>query len=410
MGGQETATDEVIGNGESIKSKEGIEMSDEIKEAVALALAEIEAKKAAAAKKEAEESELKQQVKTLTERLEKVEKTPDNKVPDEPVSITTKGVNYNKTGIGEDGEGTKAFAHYVKTGDEGGIKNLKASNAVAMEYGVDAEGGYAVPTGHHNEIIARRDDSALPVRLGVRRIPGSGTTVNVPYDNEANGIWISTAEEGAYDLDAPALGQAAMTLVKYTKEVRLSNELLQDEDSNLMGFLTDFVGRGFAKLLNNLLITEVGTNGTSLKTFAATTAIAVGEPQDIVGNNDLSNYLDDAGSVGWVTSSSIAWDIYSLTGNPFQYANTPAGNELLPSLLGYPVYYSTEATAVAASAKSIYFGNWNYVGWREGLGMTVLRDPYSNAGTGQISLWYSTRQVFTTLIAEAIGYGVHPSA
>jgi len=56
---------------------------------------------------------------------------------------------------------------------------------------------------------------------------------------------------------------------------------------------------------NGLLLTEVATNGTLLKTFASATAIAAGEPEDVVFNDTLGYYLDDNGSVGWFSNPSI---------------------------------------------------------------------------------------------------------
>ena len=114
---------------------------------------------------------------------------------------------------------TRAWAHWIRTGDDGGIKEARASNDTTVNITTDADGKYAVPTGHYNGIIARRDESMLAKKLGVRNIPGKGTTVNVPLDGEDDGEFVSTAESDPYDRDAPALGQAAMTLVKYTKKV-----------------------------------------------------------------------------------------------------------------------------------------------------------------------------------------------
>jgi HK97 family phage major capsid protein len=318
---------------------------------------------------------------------------------------------------------TKAYARWIKTGDQGGIKHLqsdeissgpvftiKASNATDMNVGTASDGADAVPTGHYQQIIARRDDMMLATRLGVRNIPGKGTTVNVPIDNEADGEFVATNEAAAADLDAPALGAVAMTLVKYTKKVLLSNELLIDEDSQLLSFLSEWVGRGMAKTHNSLLLTEAASGGTNLKTFAGASAIAAGEPQDMVFNGDLSNYLDDSQSVAWVTRASTHGMIAKLQGSEFIYQNTPQGTSGngVPSrgtLLGYPVHYSAATPAATTGLKSIFFGNWYYVGVRNEPEFTVLRDPYSNAATGQLTVHYYFRTVYKTLIAEAVGYG-----
>lgn len=319
---------------------------------------------------------------------------------------------HNRIQRGEDEDGMRGYMHYLRTGDASGMEDapgeLRASNDTDMNVGTGADGGNAVPTGHHQEIIARRDEMALEATLGVRPIPGVGTTVNVPFDNEADGEFVTAAEAGAYDRDAPAIGQKAMTLVKYTKKVEMSVELLQDEDSRLAAFLTDFVGRGMAKTDNNLLLVEVAANGTSFKTFASATAIAAGEPEDIAFNDALDPYLDDSISVGWVTRRSTFGDIASITANARLYAEAPGGARG-GELLGYPVKSSVKAAAVAASAKSIYFGNWNYVGVREAPSMGVLRDPYTLGHLGQVRLLYMYRKVYGVLVAEAVGYGEHPT-
>ena len=315
-----------------------------------------------------------------------------------------------------------AFAHWVKEGDKSALddgnlgENAKglesytisaASNATDMNIGTAADGGDTVATGFYNQIIARRDESLLRNKLGVRMIPGTGTTVDVPYDNEADGEFVTKAEANDSDLDAPALAKASMTLVDYTKYTDVSYQLLEDTAANLLAFLADFVGRGWAKTHNSLLLTEVAASGTKFKDFASATAIAAGEPEAMVGNVDLAPYLDDDASVSWVTRSSTLWAIKALTGNPRLYGS--AMDDTGPSLLGYPVAYSQKATAPAASAKSIYFGNWYYVGNRESQELNFLRDPYSVSIKRQVRLLWNFRTVYKVLQAEAVGYGLHPT-
>jgi HK97 family phage major capsid protein len=313
-----------------------------------------------------------------------------------------------KSGLGD--TETKSFLAYVRSGQPNdGVKAFKASNDTDMNVGTDADGGYAVPTGHYQGIIARRDEASLISRLGVMPIPGKGTTVNVPFDNEADGEFVSTAEGSDHDRDAPAIGQKALTLARYTKKIQLSWELLEDEDSKLMAFLENFVGRGMAKTHNNLLLTEVASNGTALKTFASATVIAVDELESLVFNDNLTHYLDDAGSVAWVMLPSVHGEIVVLDDANFRrYWQNAVPDGANASLLNYPVMYSNKSGATAASTKSVYFGNWSYVGWRDAGMMNFLRDPYSyEAG---IELRYQFRTIYGVLVAEAIGYGVHPSA
>src|SRR5512139_2577172 len=75
-----------------------------------------------------------------------------------------------KIGLGDNEE--RAFGHWIRTGDGGGLRELRASNDTTMNITTDVDGQFAVPTGHYQGIIARRDESMLAQKLGVRRIPG----------------------------------------------------------------------------------------------------------------------------------------------------------------------------------------------------------------------------------------------
>jgi len=340
------------------------------------------------------------------------------------------------TGLGDTPQ--KAFKHWVTTGDSSGLpasmvggearpdevksaqlagatkvnvspetdqafKSIKADQD--MLAGTDAQGGNAVPEGHFNNIIARRDEMMLADRLGVREIPGQGTTVDVPIDDNTSEEFIQTAEAAQNDRDTPTVSNVAMTLDKYTKRVPLTNELMQDEASRLMSFIEDYVGRGQAKTHNDLLVSEVASNGTKFTDFNGTSSIAFGEPEDILADDDLGFYLDDSDSVAWVTRNSTLWSIKSLTGSDRQYdrglLNQGDGKELL----GYPVETSNKVDSLGTSNKPLLFGNFNFVGKREDPGFTVLRDPYSRAEEGIVQLHYYFRTVYKVLQSEAVGYG-----
>ena len=310
--------------------------------------------------------------------------------------------------VGEKDE-MKGFLHYIRTGQENStMRALKASNDTDMNIGTAEDGQYLVPTGHYQNVITRRDESALWSRLGVTEIPGVGTTVNVPYDDEADGEFVVATETQEFDDDAPATGRKQMTLKKYAKIIRISHELLRDEDSRLESFLANWVGRGMAKTHNDLLITEVETNGTALKTFASATAVALGEMEDMVFQSDMVSYLD-GGSAAWVMSGPSYAKIASIKGDALTYAQTPQG-KFRESILGFPVYFTNKADTIGASKKSLFFGDWSQVGVRNGAGLQLIRDPYTRARFGQIELVYLFDVVYGVLNAEAIGYGIHPSA
>ena len=297
------------------------------------------------------------------------------------------------------------FCHYVRTGDWGAAAELRAYNNTDMNITTAADGEVLVPVGMVSDIVARRDEMALFPRLGVRRVPGKGTTVNYPIDNEPDVIFASVAEAGNVLQDAPAVTEKAFTLVKYGKHITMTWELLRDEDVNLIAFLNDWIARGWAGTHNSLLVTEVLANGTAGLTLDAAAAVGAGEIPELVGKL-MPEYQEGA---QWLMHPSTDAHIQGLQGDNFHFAPTPYGG-VGQSLWGYRKNTTSYMTAFAASVKSLVFGNFNFLGMREGTGLTILRDPYTAATTGQTRLWVWFDAVYGVLQAEAIQYATHPSA
>lgn len=286
--------------------------------------------------------------------------------------------------------------------------SMKAANDTIGNVTTAADGGYAVPTGHFGQIIARRDETMLAPRLGVRRIAGVGLTVNVPVDAEADVEMASTSEQiddysNTYTRDFPALGTVAMTLVKYTKKVPLTEELLEDEESNLLSFLADYVGRAQAGQHNTQLVTEVLANGTAGLTLDGASAIAAAEIPELLGKVP-TNYADD---VKLIMDRGTLFYLRGLSGNPFIFNQLERNGFMAQELGGVPVYEAAAMPDIGGGNKSMVAGNFFYLGLREG-GMTMLRDPYTTDGI--VYLKYRQRFVYKVLQAEAIQYATHPTA
>lgn len=302
----------------------------------------------------------------------------------------------------------RAVRLYVQ-GDEGAIREMdaqmraeaRASNNTDMNITTPADGGYLVPTGHYQGIIARANEMLLYPRLGVIEIPGLGTTVNVPNGGAVN-PFVATNESGAQDQDGAAFGQLAFTLAKFTKKMTLTDELLADEGGGLLNYLNGYVGDAYALTHNSTLVTEVMANGTSVTLGAAAAATATDIPLLVGSVKD--SYAETA---MWLTKRANQFKYQALSGSDWLFAPTPNGGP--QSFWNYPVANSEYVAAIAAGAKSIAFGSFRYMGVRT-TGMTFLRDPYSRADNGEVVLRYYTRIVYKVMQAEAIVYGKHPTA
>lgn len=356
-----------------------------------------------------------------------------------PESVTARKAPAHNRGPLGDSE-ARAFEAYFKHGDAGGLRHLRGEpergeSGAAIELtlplsemrrgefrAVDstmnittaADGGATVPTGLAPRIAARMGEIRLTDRLGCQNIPGVGTTVNHTYENADPVVFAATSEQADdlatnnYERDAMVLENKAFTLAKKTKKVVLTEELLDDTGENLMEAIASWIGRGMGLTHNYLLLAEAAASGTPLKTFASSSAIAAGEPEDMVYHDTLSYYIDDASNPAWVMRPGTLGLIKGLTGSSRQYGEQTLGSMGDKQLIGYPVQYSSYAAAVGTTAKSVYFGNWYYMGYREAPALRLIRDPYSEDGA--VVLKYSFRAVYGLLIAGAVGYGVHPSS
>lgn len=315
--------------------------------------------------------------------------------------------------IGRGDTEERALCHYLRTGDSGGLSmaefggaESRAYNDTDMNETTDADGAVLVPTPVAQNIIARRDERALHPRLGVQRLPGKGKTVKQPYDNEAD-IEFSSVDEGdTINRDAPALADKDFTLVKYAKYIEPTWEILRDEDANLMQWINNWVARGWAATLNKLLVTEALAYGTAGLTLDAAAAIGAAEVPELVGKL-APEYQDGA---QWLMHQTTWAYLSGLSGNPFQFAPTPGANVSGPTLQAYPLNLTSQMTAYGASAKSMLFGNFEFMGYREGLGLQMLRDPYTSAGSGKVKIYFYFDWVFGLTLAEAFQYATHPSA
>lgn len=299
------------------------------------------------------------------------------------------------------------YCRHLRTGDPGVLAELRAYNNTDMNVTTAADGETLVPVGMVSDIVARRDEMWLGPKLGIIRVPGKGTTVNYPIDNEADVEFLSEAESATIDQDAPAVTEKAFTLVKYAKYLTLTWEILRDEDVNLINFISGWVARGWAATHNKALITEVLASGTAGLTLDAAAAIGAAEIPELVGKL-LPEYQNGAQWIMHPTTKAYIEGIYS--SSVFSFAPTPGANMSGPTLWGYPLNQSSYATALGASVKSLMFGNFNYLGYREGTALNTLRDPYSVATSGQIRLHYWFDLVYGVLQSEAIQYATHPSA
>ena len=321
--------------------------------------------------------------------------------------------------IGELGEKdyTKSFWHYVRTGESNDLR--KASKA-ALQEGTTTEGGYLVPDDEYGSIIAKRDEESIISKLGLMRVTTNRDKYNFPTENGSLSKFSLVAEEGAISAaeEEPTFAQSDVVVYKFNKLIKVSEELLEDDNANLEAFLTNALGRALADTENYYTLIGAGSTqpqgafvgGTAGLTLDSASAIGAGEIPELMGKLG-SPYHNGA---AWVMDPATWFYLKGLTSsNVFTFTSGVArlsGTVDGPTLEGYPVILNSNAAGVTASAKSLLFGNFNYMGFVTNRGLRVKRLNELYAGNGQVGILATYRFGCEVLQAEAFQYATHPSA
>lgn len=312
-------------------------------------------------------------------------------LPSQPVKSKVAPVVISERG----NDPVKAFLAYIR-------------GKAALEEGEGSEGGYLVPEEFLPRIIAKRDEMSIPRQAGAMVVQTSRDVLNIANENASMTTWVITDEEVAYDENEPTFGQVQVVMYKFTKLIKISEELIEDQAANLDAFITDALARSWALTENQYSIAGSGSGqpqgiligGTAGLTFDSATAIGVAEVPE------LYHKLGEPYQTGavWTMRSATLGYLRGLTGNPFQFQPTPAGGR--GTLYEAPYLLSDYMEAgITASKKSMAIGNWGFYCLAERRGMTVKRLNELYAASGQVGILASVRMGGAVLQAEAFQYG-----
>lgn len=263
----------------------------------------------------------------------------------------------------------------------------------ALQEGVNSEGGYIVPP----EFLARLVDTIADFTpmLGLATVVDTSTNV-VEYPTVAShGAAAWTAEEAAFNESDPAFGTGTITVHKATRIVKVSEELLADSAFDLDSFMSTEFGRSIGLLLNTALTTGDG----SAKPFGVVGRVDAGQVvTDATGSTtsiSSADHLFDVKhtvkpqyrnrSARWMFTDLTLKAIALLKDTTDQYLwNPDLRGESPGSLLGAPAVINPDVAEMAASAKSIVYGDFSYF-WvcrRPAISIQRLNELY--AANGQV--------------------------
>jgi HK97 family phage major capsid protein len=301
-----------------------------------------------------------------------------------------------------------------------GKNNLGQQYVDALKVGTDADGGYLVPEEFETQIV-RILNNGNPLRVAATVIT-TASDRNIPVE-ASTGSFTYIDEEATYDESNPTIGRVVLGAHKNGGIIKVSEELNQDAFFPIDTWLVDLAGRRFSTLEDTNFGGGNGT-GKPLGLFATTTVAgttltgvtgAVSAAAVLTGDNLIDTfhglkraYRDRA---SWVMGDGAAKMIRKLKDGDGQYMWQPGLVAGQPDrILGRPVIISDGATAPAANARSIMFGDVSQYYIVDRLGMVMQRLNELYAANGQIGFKFMRRHDGKLVNAEAFTFFRHGAA
>ena len=276
-----------------------------------------------------------------------------------------------------------------------------------LSVGVDADGGYLVPTEFENFIVKGLEEANV-VR-SIAKVISTNVERKVPIAaTGSTAKWV--AENATIPVSDVTFGQKTLDAFKLTNQLKVSTELLHDSMFNL----EQYIGEEFARALG---VAEeeafcVGTgNGQPTGIFHATQGANVGVTaagQTAIAFDDVVNLIHALKSpyrrnaVFLMHDTTVA-AMRKLKDNNGQYLWQPSLQAGQPDrLFGYPLYTSPYAPIIARGALSVAFGDFSnyWIADRQGRTLQRLNELY--AGNGQVGFLITQRLDAKVILAEGI--------
>ena len=293
-----------------------------------------------------------------------------------------------------------SFLHYIRTGDSVAAK-------AAMVEGTDSYGGFLVPEDFHATIQAKVNELAWPRRAGVQILNGSRDVMQVPREGTSLTKWEVTAESCDYYEEEPQLDPLSLTAYKWTRLIKLSEELVEDQAANLDEFLSNTIADWAAQTESYMCAVGSGSGQhtgvacwTSTTTLVANTTLATSDVITVAEIFALAYSLNDGlrDRAVWLTNGTTESYIRQLlVSTPYAFGppslqGTGTG---MGGIFGRPMFNSSGMSAYNSGESDTvvlaFFDPKAYMIYeRKGLAIRRLNELY--AANGQVGLIASFRQ------------------
>ena len=324
-----------------------------------------------------------------------------SKPTNNPITNQPNGVaGADKTGRAT-AEYRRAFWNNMRGRRDMGVQN-------ALKIGEDTEGGFLVPDEYERTLVEALEEENIFRKLANVITTSSGDRKIPVVASKGEASWID--EEGQIPESDDSFGQVSIGAYKLATMIKVSEELLNDNVFNLESYISRefarrigtkeeeafFGGDGTGKPLG--ILSDVGGGGIGVTTAGAT-AITLDEVLDLFYSLK-SPYRKKA---VFVLNDSTIKAIRKLKDNNGQYLWQPSIKEATPdTLLSRPLYTSSYMPSIAATAKTMVFGDFSYYWVADRQGRVFKRLNELFATTGQVGFLATQRVDGRLILPEAV--------
>ena len=305
---------------------------------------------------------------------------------------------------------TKAFAAYVRSGDEGALRGVELEGKALGATGTGADGGFLVDP-QTAETIQGVLRNAASIRSVANVVQVEATAFDVLVDHSDLGSAWATETTSVTETTTSALDRISVPLHELSALPKASQRLLDDSAFDVEGWLAARIADKFARAEGAAFVHGDGVDkplGFLTGTPVANTAWAWGElgyvPSGADGafasSNPADAIVDLVYALGARYRANGTFVMNSKTAGAVRKMKDAEGRFLWadgmaidaqPRLLGYPVLIAEDMPDIASDTFSIAFGDFRagYV-VAERPDLRILRDPFS---AKPHVLFYATKRV-----------------
>lgn len=309
----------------------------------------------------------------------------------------------------EDAPHKKAFAAYLRSGDEGALRGLTVEEK-AMSTAVAADGGYLIDPQTAAEIVGvLRSSASIRTIANVVTVEASAFDVLVDHTDIGSG-W-ATETTAAAETGTPQVDRISIPLHELSALPKASQRLLDDSAFDVEGWLAQRIADKFSRAEAEAFVKGNGVDkptgflnypkvDNDLFAWGSLGYVPTGAAGDFNANEPADAVVDLVYSLGaryrangtFVMNSKTAGAVRKMkdADGRFLWSDGLAAGE--PArLMGYPVLIAEDMPDIAANAYAVAFGDFR-AGYTvaERPDLRILRDPFS---AKPHVLFYATKRI-----------------